>query len=174
MAKNTIAKVVKEPMHYELAEWFMENRKEAMSHEVIARRIQKIKEKRGLQLDRNGIPYYEYQSFINQCRAYLETKFQLTLVNLKFPGENFGAYQIADDRQATEYGVRQYKRLIVQTERVRRITPLIKRQYITTAVKKVFGEAEEEVQRFYRLGQKFLPAYETDVEAAKEKEEAKK
>lgn len=162
-----------DPMHYELAEWLLKQGQDAIEQEVLINRIKKIKMDRGFFNPKIGITYAEYGQFIRNCREYLELKYKKTLVNIRIQGERNGAYKIGNDYEATLYGVKQYKRFMVQADRVRRITPLMKREHIWPSVKKVFGEAQEEADRFKQLGQKFILAYDTDYKEVKQLEKAK-
>lgn len=165
MAKNT-AVIEKEPMHVELAEWFLRSGEELRTSEDIVDKMCQIKERHNLQV--KDIIRKEYSGFIMQVRMYLETKYKLTLVGVKVPNERYFAYKIANDQEATIYGVKHVKRLILQADRVERLVPLIKKQYVWPSVRKVFGTAEEAIAKFHRIGERFKIAYDTDYKAVKQ------
>jgi hypothetical protein len=164
--KTAIAKVEQDPIHYELAEWFIRGGQDVRSKESILEELYNIRDSRGIKVD---MVNKEYASYIMECREYLETKYKRTLINMR---SIFGAgsYKVSNDSEQTEYGTRQYKQWILKGERVRRITPLMKREYLLSSMKKVFGDLREETERFKRLGELFLPHYEQEVKELKQTE----
>ena len=116
-----------EPMHYELAEWFYAQVQDLLSQDLILNKIKKIKEERGMFDPQVGVQYTEYRTFIKECREYMETRLSCTLVNVRVGGGP-GAYKVANEQEATLYGVRQCKGLILKHDRVRRIMPLMKKK----------------------------------------------
>lgn len=159
--KTLEKKTKKEPMHYELSDWFYDQGQDLLSQDLILNKIKEIKEERGIFNPRIGIVPAEYKSFIKDCRERMETRLNCTLVNVRV-GRGPGAYKVANEQEATLYGVRQCKGLILKHDRVRRIMPLMKKKYIWSSVRKVFGEVEEENRRFKQLGESFLLAYDKD------------
>lgn len=171
-AKIHVVKEKKESIIIELANWFKNSNYSLFLHEAVAEKINRLKKVRGLNIKQlNGkdyLPYSEYGHWLSKTRNYMIREMGLVIINVQIGKERRGGYKLATDAEATTFGVRRYKKFMIAAEGIRDITPLMKRQFITASIKLVFHEAADEANKFKRLGDRFLLAYDKDDKAAKE------
>lgn len=166
--KTVIAKVEQDPIHYELAEWFVKSGEDVRTPDDILGQIYKIRDRRGIKSD---IMRKEYKSYINDCRVYLESKYKITLWPVKLADFRFCGYKIASDQEATVVVVKTGKQVMLAMERFRRRLPMTKKEYLWPSVKRVFGDTKEAAMRYKALGERFIDAYDNDAKEIKKQKQ---
>lgn len=154
-----LAKVEQEPVHYELAEWFLSGGENVRSPDDILEKIYKVRERRGVKSD---VIRKEYKGYITDCRIYLEEKYKVTLWPVRLGDFRFCGYKIASDQEATVMVVKTGKQVMMAMERFRRRLPMTKKEYLWPSVKQVFGDTKEAALRYKALGDRFIAAYDED------------
>lgn len=164
---TAIAKLEQDPVHYELAEWFVKSGEDVRTPDDILEKIYKIRDGWGIKSD---VVNKEYRSYINDCRIYLEEKYKLTLWPVRLPDHRYCGYKIASDSEATTIVVKTGKQVMMANERFLRRLPMAKPEYIWPSVKKVFGDTKEAAKRYKVLSDRYLLAYDTDLSKIKKQE----
>lgn len=172
MTQQLVTKIERQPVHEELAEWFLKSGGDFRTSEEIVDKIIEIKEKNNRQA--GEVIRKEYQQFLTQARLYLLRKYRKALVGFRISNDRYFAYKIANDEEATIEGVKRVKRFVQHADIVELYIPVMKRKYMWASVQKVFGTAQEAIERFQRAGEKFRVAYDQDYKVVKQLEREQK
>lgn len=173
--KNTVAKVKllrtgsdnevmrQTPLHEELAEWFYSHsEKDLIKMDQIVAKIQKLKKERenpDLKAEEFDVTYGEYQRLIVQCRRYLVPKYKVSLINVKLPGDHYGAYKLTNDAEGTYIAIRNGKRVMNAMELFNETRIMYKAEHAWSAFRRIFNEADAGIYKFKKIREKFINGF---------------
>ncbi len=157
----------KEPMHYELAEWFYglpESR--VVSHQEVRHKIDEIRRKRGL--DSKKTMGSDIHRWVSQCRKYLVRKHGILVDNRPMEG-----FKIANPREYTFFAMKRVRQTILSAEWAKELAPHVDRRYIPEAVERVFIKTQSGVKSLVQEGLKFVQAWNSHLKQQRQIEAKK-
>jgi hypothetical protein len=167
--KNGKTALIKQPLHEALADaWVRDYKHDVLTHEIIAISMQRIMKDQGGRS--KPITSAMLHSTIAKTRRYMEESHKCTLWLVRGVG-----YKIANKDETALYTAGAIKRTLMWADRTRRLVPITDRQYLPSALKRVFAKNSSNVARLANEGRGYVQAFEELVkEQRKELSHAKK
>lgn len=159
--RKSTAKVLTEPVWYELSEWFYSHKEdEILSHSLICDRIEKILRDRNKWTKGDKIKKEMYTGLIDACRRHMIQLYKLTLKNIRQTKSVEGGYKIATDAEATHFLEQRIRRFGLAGRLVVEMIPLGKKQYLSRPIKEIWSDTLDGIRQVKDTSERYLSAYD--------------
>lgn len=154
-SKRSLQPVLKLSVGEELAEWFLNQKREIIEPGKIASAIKSMKQKRPLPVNRKDyeVTREELNRHITEARKYLETPARRCTIVYSHASRG---YMCGEGKDLALYTAKWIKRTLHCADRTTRLTNIADRRDMPEALRKVFVEQKGKVKALSADGKKFI------------------